>query len=208
MTTTEPIAPAVSRRLSKLSAVLGEQGLDGRRGTDPFSRRYLSGFSGSSGYLVIGRAEAQIATDFRYWDQAGAQCAGFELYKTVGPLKDWFGGLVRPWGGRRLGFESGSLSYKDYREMRDLIADLPAGDRAELVPAAGMVEGLRAIKEPEEVTALERAIALGDAAFEAVAARVAAAGFEVPAVQSFGEARALFLKDPDGLRLEVGHEPG
>ena len=46
------------------------------------------------------------------------------------------------------------------------------------------------------------------AAVEAVAATVAAAGFEVPAIQSFGEARALFLKDPDGLRIEVAHEPG
>lgn len=37
-----------------------------------------------------------------------------------------------------------------------------------------------------------------------VARGMAAAGFEVPELQSFGEAEALFLKDPDGLRVEVG----
>ncbi len=41
-----------------------------------------------------------------------------------------------------------------------------------------------------------------------VGERVRAAGYEVPEVQSFGEARALFLKDRDGIRIEVGHEPG
>ena len=42
-------------------------------------------------------------------------------------------------------------------------------------------------------------------AVEAVGAAMAARGFEVPAIQSFGLASALFLKDPDGLRFEVTH---
>jgi len=41
------------------------------------------------------------------------------------------------------------------------------------------------------------------AALDEVAAKVAAAGFEVPAFQDFGPERALFLKDPDGMRIEV-----
>ena len=41
------------------------------------------------------------------------------------------------------------------------------------------------------------------AAIEAVAAEVRAAGFEVADIQSFGGDRALFLKDPDGMRIEV-----
>ena len=42
-------------------------------------------------------------------------------------------------------------------------------------------------------------------AVEAVGAAMAARGFEVPAIQNFGGASALFLKDPDGLRFEVTH---
>jgi lactoylglutathione lyase len=40
-------------------------------------------------------------------------------------------------------------------------------------------------------------------AVAAVAGAMAAAGFEVPEIQPFGEAGALFMKDPDGLRFEV-----
>jgi lactoylglutathione lyase len=36
---------------------------------------------------------------------------------------------------------------------------------------------------------------------------MAAAGFEVPDIQAFGEAAALFMKDPDGLRFEISFIP-
>jgi len=173
MTATHPIAPAQATRLERLRAVLEEQKLDGLLVTEPHNRRYLSGFTGSAGTLRIGRVEAALATDFRYWEQAEAQAGGYELVKTVGPIADWFGDLVRPYGGLRLGIEGGDVSYDLFRQMRELVADLPPGDRPELVPIAGVVEGLRAIKDAKEVTALERVIALGDAAFEDVAARVA-----------------------------------
>ena len=42
-------------------------------------------------------------------------------------------------------------------------------------------------------------------AVEAVGAAMASRGFAVPAIQNFGSATALFLKDPDGLRFEVTH---
>ena len=45
--------------------------------------------------------------------------------------------------------------------------------------------------------------AAGREALLAVAGGMAAAGFEVPDIQAFGEAAALFMKDPDGLRFEV-----
>ena len=45
-------------------------------------------------------------------------------------------------------------------------------------------------------------------AVEDVAERLRRAGLDVPPIQSFDEARALFMKDPDGLRIEIGHEPG
>jgi catechol 2,3-dioxygenase-like lactoylglutathione lyase family enzyme len=41
------------------------------------------------------------------------------------------------------------------------------------------------------------------ASLEHVRDTMAAAGFEVPDVQGFGGTRALFMKDPDGIRFEV-----
>jgi catechol 2,3-dioxygenase-like lactoylglutathione lyase family enzyme len=45
-------------------------------------------------------------------------------------------------------------------------------------------------------------------AVEATAGRLRQAGLQVPAIQHFDEARALFMKDPDGMRIEIAHEPG
>jgi catechol-2,3-dioxygenase len=44
-------------------------------------------------------------------------------------------------------------------------------------------------------------------AVEDIAERLRQAGLDVPAIRSFDEARALFMKDPDGFRIEIGHEP-
>lgn len=165
-------APTAAGRLDRLRATFAEQQIDMLLVTQPHNRRYLSRFTGSAGYLLIGRDTAQIATDFRYWEQAAQQAPGFALFKAVGPVADWFGDLMRPHGGRRIGFEAADVSYDLYRQWRRLIEDLPAGDRPELVPTSGLVESLRVIKEPEEIAALERVIALGDAAFAAVAPRI------------------------------------
>ena len=40
-------------------------------------------------------------------------------------------------------------------------------------------------------------------ALQAVGDAMRSAGFEVPALQTFGDGMALFMKDPDGIRFEV-----
>ncbi|MGD9891415.1 MAG: M24 family metallopeptidase [Dehalococcoidia bacterium] len=172
MTISHSAVPAQAHRITRVRAALDEHKLDALLVTDQHSRRYLSGFTGSAGMLLIGRFESLIAADFRYWDQARQQATGHDLFKTVGPLADWFGDFVRPFGGRRIGFESASLSYDLFRQMRELIGNLPPGDRSELVPTVGLVEEMRSIKDAGEIVALERAIALGDAALASVAGRI------------------------------------
>lgn len=162
----------MTARIERLRAKLDEHKLDGLLVTQEHNRRYLSGFTGSNGALLISRDAAHISTDFRYWEQAAAQAPDFTLQRAGRNLGDWFGELVAPFGGKKIGFEAAHVSVAMYRQMRELIGALPAGQRPELVPTTGIVEELRAIKEPEEIAALERVVALGDAAFAAVAERV------------------------------------
>jgi Xaa-Pro aminopeptidase len=162
----------MTNRVQKLRAALEEHGLDALLVTQEHNRRYLSGFTGSAGMLLIGRDAAWIATDFRYWEQAEGQAAGFTLVKAERDLGDWFPAFVAPLGGRRVGFEAGHVSFDMYRRLRDLLGERPVAVRPELVPTTGLVEELRRIKEPEEIAALEAAVALGDAAFQEVAHRV------------------------------------
>lgn len=44
-------------------------------------------------------------------------------------------------------------------------------------------------------------------AVQAIRARMAGAGFEVPEIQDLGGVTALFMKDPDGVRFEISHTP-
>jgi Xaa-Pro aminopeptidase len=162
----------IEGRLTRLREKLTEQQLDALFVSDPFNRRYLSGFTGSAGHLLIGQSEAVIATDFRYWEQAGRQSPQFRLYQTAGTIADWLPGLLAGLGGGRLGFEAASLSYADYQQIVEIIAGLPAGERPQFVPSKQLVEQLRAVKDTEEIAALERVVALGDAAFEHAAALV------------------------------------
>ncbi len=162
-------------RITRLRSLLDEQNLAGLLVTEPHNRRYLSGFTGSNGTLLIAAAGgAWISTDFRYWEQAEGQCAphGFQVVRAGRLPSDWFADFLAPMGGARLGFEAADVTVDMLRLWRSLIAGLPAGRRPELVPAVGLVETLRAIKAPDEAAAIAHAVALGDAAFEAVAARI------------------------------------
>ena len=165
------------QRLARLRERLERHKLDAHlvsspETASPVNRRYLSGFTGTSAYLMITHDDAVIATDFRYYEQARQQANGFRLHKAVGAMSSWLPALLEGLGGKRLAFESSHVSYQTYRAMRKVIADLDEAKRPKLVPTTNLIEGLRVLKEPGELAALQKAIDLGDAAFEHVAQRV------------------------------------
>jgi Xaa-Pro aminopeptidase len=138
------------------------------------NRRYLSGFSGSMGHLLITLDTAFIAVDFRYYEQAERESPEYTLFQANGGMKTWLPKLIgeAKLAGKKLGFESLGVTFGMYTALREAVAALPETDRPQLVASDGIVEGLRAIKDAEELEALDRAVALGDAAFESVAARI------------------------------------
>jgi Xaa-Pro aminopeptidase len=160
-------------RLAGLRGKLDEKGIDALLVSHPHNRRYLSGFTGSAGYLLITTAEAVIATDFRYFEQAEEQAAGFRLHRlTQPPAETWLPGLLAGLGGKRVGIEAEHLPYAVYKRFAKVVADIPQGERPRLAATTGLVEGLRAVKEPEEIAAIQAAVDLGDAAFAQLAERL------------------------------------
>ena len=165
----------MNQRLEKIRRRMEELGLDAALISQPQNRRYLSGFTGSAGYLLITASEAIIATDFRYYEQSARQAPDFRLYQATGPMEDWLPGLLTAagdLGAKRLGFESADLTFLLYRTFRKAVEGLPAGQRPRLIATTNLVEGIRAIKEPEEMAAIQAAVDLGDAAFQHVAERI------------------------------------
>ena len=170
-------------RIARLREKLDEQELAGLFVSAPAedihhtigaNRRYLSGFSGSMGHLLVTLDAAYIAVDFRYYEQAERESPEYTLWQANGGMKKWLPELLAEakLGGKKLGFESDGITYGTYSTLRDIVAEMPEAERPQLVPTGGIVEALRAIKEPEELEALQRAVDLGDAAFKDVAARI------------------------------------
>ena len=153
-------------RLAKVRAHLEELGLDALLVTTPANRRWLSGFSGSAGALLVDADHARIATDGRYHEQAQLQAPDFELVPAPLRRVDSFAAtLLAGLGGRALGFEPAHLSVAGYTEWLETIELLPPSDRPRLEPALDAIEPLRAVKDAEELAALTRAVQLGDGAF-------------------------------------------
>ncbi|MEX1254349.1 MAG: aminopeptidase P family protein [Dehalococcoidia bacterium] len=166
-----------NQRLQRLREKLDGSKLDGMfvsspETSSPVNRRYLSGFTGTSAYLLVTMDDAVIATDSRYWEQAEQQAQDCRVSRAVGRMEEWLPGMLEGLGGKRIAFEEAHVSYRGYRGLRKIVIGLPEPHRPKLVPTVDIVERLREIKDAEEIEALQAAVDLGDAAFEHVAQRL------------------------------------
>jgi len=162
----------MNTRVERLRRALLERELDAALVSNAQNRRYLSGFTGSAGYLLISADDAVIATDFRYYEQSAAQAPDFRLHKTAGGFDGWAPQLFAGLGGKKVAIESNDMTVATHGQFKKSLATLPEAERPVLVPTPGLVEALRLYKEPEEIVALQAAVDLGDAAFTHVAQRV------------------------------------
>jgi len=153
-----------TKRLRKLRTSIAEKGLGALLLSQPENLRYISGFTGSSGWLLVSGQKAILATDFRYVEQAKGESPDFEILQTKQELHDWLPGLASDLGWRKLGFEANFISYDSSHKLSEAIATRQVN--LELVPTAGIVEQLRSIKEPEELGSITEAVELADAVFE------------------------------------------
>ncbi|MFA5054642.1 MAG: Xaa-Pro peptidase family protein [Dehalococcoidia bacterium] len=151
-------------RLNKIRQQVDGKGLDALFVSQAENRRYLSGFTGSAGYLLITQNDAVLATDFRYVEQAESQAPEFKILQKQGALSKWFNELISSFDIKRIGFDANDVSFATYRSIT---ADIHG---KELVPTEGLVESLRAVKDDDELALIMKAVAVSDAAFEKVAA--------------------------------------
>ena len=158
----------MNQRLEKLRAKLSEKGYDGMLVSQAENRRYVSGFTGSAGYLVLSQREAVLLTDSRYTEQAGLQAPAFRVQQVSGGFDAWLPQLMGDLSINRLAFDAQHVTFATYQAMVKALSEV----KVELAPDDQTVELLRAIKEPDEVAAIERAQALTDGAYEYVEERL------------------------------------
>ncbi|MGA8364444.1 MAG: Xaa-Pro peptidase family protein [Solirubrobacteraceae bacterium] len=155
-------------RVERLAAELRERKLDALLVWSAVNVRYLTGFTGSNALVLIaapGRSgEHRFLTDFRYETQSGEQVPELFAREIVsGELLDAAIAALLTTAGTagRLGFDDGNLTVAQHTRLREL---LPTG--WQLVPCAGAVERMRAVKDDHEIVRIRAATQLADEALQ------------------------------------------
>ncbi len=153
-------------RLARIASALREQGVDRLLVSAPVNVRYLCGYTGSNGLLLVDSgdsAEHRFFTDFRYVTQSAEQVPG-EIEREIAP-GDLLEAAARvlgkggAQGARTLGFDDASLTFKQHARLHELLAQ-----GWELVPCSGIVERLREVKDEQEIERIRAASELADEA--------------------------------------------
>jgi Xaa-Pro aminopeptidase len=167
LATLEPMD--IAGRLDRLRETFDTAAVDALLVTHLTNIRYLTGFTGSAGLLVVRPDEAVLVTDGRYQDQAPAQLAAAGTSARVevssSEQRAVTGAAMGPMG--RVGLEADHVSWSA-RDRYD--ADWFPG--AQLVATTGLVEGLRVLKDAGEVARIRVACAIADEALAEVRPRL------------------------------------
>ncbi len=145
-------------KLKKIRKLLIEKEIDALLISNPFNRRYMTGFTGTAGLVLISSDDAVFITDFRYVEQAEKEIDGFRIVQHTKTIIEEVAEQAKNMGLKTIGFEKDDMTYGHYELYRKQL-------EAELKPVSGIVEKLRMVKTEEELTVLKQAAKIADDAF-------------------------------------------
>lgn len=150
----------MNSRVNKLIEKLNQNNIEAIIIYNNMNMRYLSGFTGSSGYLYISNNKNIMLTDFRYIEQATKQCPGFEIidHGVLGVLKT-LEKIISEDKTKRIGFESERVTYNQYKELKETLSNV------ELIETLDIVEEIRMVKDKDELSFIKKAASIADNAF-------------------------------------------
>lgn len=149
----------MKKRLENLRKFLVEQSVDALITDYKINRRYLSGFTGSAGWVIVSQDKAILLTDFRYIDQATEQAPDFTIVDTKRNTLPAILEQLQALGVKKLAFEKNHITYSTFEEWSNAFEDV------ELVATSGLVEQLREVKDESELALIKEAVRIADAAF-------------------------------------------
>lgn len=152
--------PRWERRASVVDA-LTAPGFDALLVTSLPNIRWLTGFSGTAGYLLVtARGTTVLVTDFRYELQAPQEVdARVEVVIDRTNVRERLARVVESCGLRALGVEGHALTVQEFRRLEQLLP-------VPIVPTVDLVEEWRQIKDASEVAAIRAAADLAQEALE------------------------------------------
>ncbi|WLV23540.1 Xaa-Pro peptidase family protein [Aciduricibacillus chroicocephali] len=153
-------------KLKKLRERFADAGVDGMLITSPVNRRYISGFTGTAGAVLITAKDALFITDFRYTEQAEAQVKGFKVIEMKGTMNAEINQFIKELGIKHLGFEKLHVTFGEHESFKKVF-------ETELIPVGGIIEEIRLIKTDEELSIMKKAAQIADDAFEYIQTKIA-----------------------------------
>ena len=147
-------------RFRRLEATFAVHGIDAALISKPANVRYLTGYTGSNGVVVLGSGARRFLTDSRYATSVEQLRAHVDVeivnQALLGVVADRYAELF---GGARVGFESSYLPYGSWQSLES------ASNAGTLVPVERLVEPLREIKDGDEIAALREGCSIVNAVY-------------------------------------------
>jgi Xaa-Pro aminopeptidase len=149
------------KRLESTFQAVQEKGCDGFLVTNLLNVRYLSGFTGSAGFVMLHKNGSFFVSDFRYTTQSAQEVKDCEiLIESEREFQVIVSDLASRAGIKKMGFEAGHLNFARYQKLKNGGFDL--------VPLEGVVETKRKIKDEGEIQLLSKACEIGDEVFRSI----------------------------------------
>ncbi|MDD4766910.1 MAG: Xaa-Pro peptidase family protein [Desulfotomaculaceae bacterium] len=146
-------------KISRLRQLFGPAGIDAFYITNPENRYYLSGFTGSTGALLVTREQSYMLTDFRYTAQAAMESPGYQVIEVSGTYAAVLFRLLKENCLFRLGLEGDHQTCNQYFNLSKVRAGV------EIKPLSDQVEQLRMLKDESEIGLIEKAVSIADLSF-------------------------------------------
>ena len=146
-------------RLKQVISILEKKELDAIVVSNGYNMRYLSGFSGATGYLYLSRNKKIVMTDSRYTIQAKEETEGFDIWQLSGKYTDLLAQVISEENAIRIGIEGNDFLCLDFEKWR---REFPSVQWTMLDQE---LSDLRRIKTPEEIKKIACAEEIGDKAF-------------------------------------------
>lgn len=154
-------SPVHPERISKVLSRLDDFGIEALLFLDIKNIRYLTGFTGSDGALIIGERQKLLLVDGRYTNQAIKEVEGVEVFEYRDKIEG-IETILAEDGLTSIGFESTAMNVSTYLKLKEKL------QRATLKPISNEIDALRAIKNETEIACIKKAAEISFQALTAV----------------------------------------
>ncbi len=157
---------ATEERRQKLTSTLATLGLDALIVHRPTNMRYLSGFTGDAGVLLVTSETAQLITDSRFVLRAAEELKGVKVVEQGDSLEATLAEVAPALEGQHWGFEAEQVTYANYERLRQALTAIT------LVSTENLLLAQRAVKDTAEIALISHACAMADQTLEEAFVRV------------------------------------